>query len=871
MMGRSFFFLVLIISLSQVFAQVDTLDNSTQDSSTQPNTQLNTVVGENGLIAVLPAMDAETISVDNGLIGVVPGFDNSQLVNVAQGDAVEVVQADTSGIIAVVPSAVSQEEIAKAQAALSASVVEVESVVISEPVQVVPLEEISNVSNYVQDAIENTITDNSVLEDVAVEDVVETETEEAVVVENNVRSELAQVDNNYSVDIENTSDAVENIPDEAVVLAPEIQKVIDAAIALYPEIEANQTEVLVQTLDEATDATIDKELSVVQIEVSKRAYDSSTEAAFEVVALPVESVGDELSVTTSGLIVTDIEAVGLVLDYGESITGGRGFVKGLLEANLLTSTSTEGPEVVAEPQESTQAIEEEIITETETIEVPEEPLTETAREIESTEVSEVDIPSETQEATQPIVEEALTETVEEALTETVNEVDQSENPETEVTEESEAIVENLPIDLAELAKDTMFAGNLDLNQTISEVLATDTNQAVYHTYQINVPEGQEALTIMVDGQEGDVDLAIKAGSEIDNYYAVDFIDNSNLTVASYSYKFPPSGPIFVDVMNYSAEPIAYVLTTSDVYVESASSGVSAEATSQSVEVADTSEALETGHFFDLSLNTVLDRSIAAKEPSASMVYHSYEVALPAGLNNIQVLLDGQGHDVDMAVRLGEPIVRLSDVDFFDNSEQAGASYEFNLSALSQSEFNLAEGTILYIDVLNYLQEAAHYELQVIVDELNAVEVPIKSEIDNIRAYAPKIDTESIAHLSDDVTKLNAEQRYKGTIANYLQVDQEDAGIAASQSFLLRVPEGTKRFVVTLSANEDLDIAVKHASPIESYALKNQGGDWDYLDMRPATNSRIQVNAPEAGFWYIDVIQANSGKGAAPYTLQVFYP
>jgi len=138
----------------------------------------------------------------------------------------------------------------------------------------------------------------------------------------------------------------------------------------------------------------------------------------------------------------------------------------------------------------------------------------------------------------------------------------------------------------------------------------------------------------------------------------------------------------------------------------------------------------------------------------------------------------------------------------------------------------------------------------------------------VRSYAPNVVPTQV---DPNVTILDAGQHYEGSIANYLKIGQELSAMAESQSFLIQVPENKERFVVILKANEDLDLALKYASPIESYALKKQGGDWDYLDMRPTTHSRLQVDAPQAGYWYIDVIQATYGQGAAPYTLQVFYP
>lgn len=72
----------------------------------------------------------------------------------------------------------------------------------------------------------------------------------------------------------------------------------------------------------------------------------------------------------------------------------------------------------------------------------------------------------------------------------------------------------------------------------------------------------------------------------------------------------------------------------------------------------------------------------------------------------------------------------------------------------------------------------------------------------------------------------------------------------------------------LDADIDLDLVVKGASEIRSYADKDQGGDWDYRDIDTQNPTTIVVEAPAPGPWYVDVVNALGADRNGSYLLTV---
>jgi len=642
MMGCRVFLLLATIAFLSSFGlegQLVFAQNTTEQNQQSENTDnSNIIVDENGLTAVLPS-DNVDVNLNNGLIAVVPGA----ILPTVQTIQTDVTETQPSGLIGVVPNP-EQENLPTA---------EVSDVSISEVL-----------TNNVQEAVTESVEVSEEIPEPVEQG--EISFDEQVVEESSdvayIDADVKQTPSNV---IDYVQDAIQNTIYETP--APVIQQTI--GIAENPENATTVVEPYSDTADVLLEESTNNEVVLeesesiqkVTITVAEKTEDAVPDTVFEV---KTQTLADSTVSKIEALIPTDIEAVEAIFEYDNSFTAKNSFIGDLMRI----------PQPSPSPEEVTEGV---------------------AREVPNTTTSDVEPAVEIETSTEEIKEETVVDIVQETAEEIAEETAE------EITEEvtKETPPEQTAPDLTTLAIGTQFMGELNLNDSTENVLATDLSEAVFHTYQIDVPQGQEVLTISVEGKSGDVDFAVKAGSEITSYTEVDYIDNSGSAIASYSYQFPPSGPVFIDVMNYTNEPVAYLLTTSDDYADAVSTSYDGFDGSREDLLAVRNNAggnlagpLETGEFFDLSLNSVLNREIAAKEPSATRVYHSYKVALPKALDNVEVALDGQGHDVDMAVRLGEPIVRLDEVDFIDNSSDSTATYQFKT----------VEDTVVYIDVMNHL-------------------------------------------------------------------------------------------------------------------------------------------------------------------------
>ena len=105
-------------------------------------------------------------------------------------------------------------------------------------------------------------------------------------------------------------------------------------------------------------------------------------------------------------------------------------------------------------------------------------------------------------------------------------------------------------------------GSIAIGQQISGTLAAipDPDSLVYHTYVVAVPAGTPSLTITVQGDGADLDLAVKAGSPILDYEDVDYIDVTESPNPSYTVQNPPQGSIYIDVLNLLPNPASYTLS-----------------------------------------------------------------------------------------------------------------------------------------------------------------------------------------------------------------------------------------------------------------------------------------------------------------------
>ncbi len=85
------------------------------------------------------------------------------------------------------------------------------------------------------------------------------------------------------------------------------------------------------------------------------------------------------------------------------------------------------------------------------------------------------------------------------------------------------------------------------------------------------------------------------------------------------------------------------------------------------------------------------------------------------------------------------------------------------------------------------------------------------------------------------------------------------------TYTVEVPEGTEQLVVEMTAEDDLDLGIKQGEPIEQYGV---GADWDLGDDTLEPSATLTVQDPEAGIWYIDVINSLLTTDSIPYELQV---
>ena len=102
-----------------------------------------------------------------------------------------------------------------------------------------------------------------------------------------------------------------------------------------------------------------------------------------------------------------------------------------------------------------------------------------------------------------------------------------------------------------------------------------------------------------------------------------------------------------------------------------------------------------------------------------------------------------------------------------------------------------------------------------------------------------------------------------------QANGELAGVADANSyhtFIVTVPQGgVARLVVRMVANEDLNLAMKFGTEIQTYA---DDGDWTYRDNSLEPTAEFVIQNPQPGTWYIDVFNGYGPTVTRGYTLIV---
>ncbi|MEZ4606174.1 MAG: hypothetical protein R2865_05035 [Deinococcales bacterium] len=292
--------------------------------------------------------------------------------------------------------------------------------------------------------------------------------------------------------------------------------------------------------------------------------------------------------------------------------------------------------------------------------------------------------------------------------------------------------------------------------------------------------------------------------------------------------------IYIDVVNATDGDISYELTVSAEGWQMASSidnPLSVLPVTSTVEL----EPQASGDFELYTFRTDARAQHRRQSARATLVYHSYQLDIPEGLTALEIELDGGLNDLDLAVKLNQPIENYDEVDFVDTTQDTKTTYRLESPVAG----------VLYIDVINALEEDAAYRL-------------------SARAEGISPSTPESSPIDQDFPSLNLGETLEGSLAGIVD------GAQLSDLYLQprQKPQG---FIVTLEADGDLDLVIKHGSEIESYNEQEEGGDWDYRDMSEANNARLRVDAPKPGLWYIDVVNAVNSETAFNYSLRLTTP
>lgn len=109
-----------------------------------------------------------------------------------------------------------------------------------------------------------------------------------------------------------------------------------------------------------------------------------------------------------------------------------------------------------------------------------------------------------------------------------------------------------------------------------------------------------------------------------------------------------------------------------------------------------------GEYGAVPLGGSVEGTLAPAHEAFGAVYHTYVVTIPPASGPVTVMVEGFGSDIDLALKLGAPIVDYDDVDFLEVSDDPDPRHTFASPPAGP----------LYIDVLNLLSTPARYRLSV---------------------------------------------------------------------------------------------------------------------------------------------------------------
>lgn len=238
-------------------------------------------------------------------------------------------------------------------------------------------------------------------------------------------------------------------------------------------------------------------------------------------------------------------------------------------------------------------------------------------------------------------------------------------------------------------------GQIEIGGRVQATIAAATTEAfVFHTYVVQVLDGSDSITIEVDGMGSDLDLAVKVGAPIMNYDDVDFIDTSPEPNPTYTVQNAAGRIVYLDVLNLVQQAANYSVTVNGTGAASAPVAPRPGRTPPG-------QAQPSGEFGAIAIGSSVDGAIAAASDEA-LVFHTYWVDVPQSGGDLTIAIDGMGSDLDVALKVGAPIMDYEDVDFIDTTEDPNPIIVIE---------DVAAGRI-YVDVLNLVQQPASYRVTV---------------------------------------------------------------------------------------------------------------------------------------------------------------
>lgn len=234
-----------------------------------------------------------------------------------------------------------------------------------------------------------------------------------------------------------------------------------------------------------------------------------------------------------------------------------------------------------------------------------------------------------------------------------------------------------------------------------------------------------------------------------------------------------------------------------------------------------------GEYGPIAIGGSVHGAIAAATREAA-TYHTYIVQVPVGAGPVTIRVDGMGADLDLAVKVGAPISDYQDVDHLDTSEDPNPAYTVSDAA----------GTVIYLDVLNLVEQAASYSVTV---SAGGQAQPLPQPGPGAGDYPAAMGPDGEAMPSGEYGPVAIGASVAGAI-------EAAAEAAAFHSYWIDVPQpGTDLTIAIDGMGSDLDVALKVGAPITDYE------DVDYVDTSEDPDPIVVVEGVDAVRIYVDVL------------------